>query len=360
MKAISSRVPDVEFHGVGGETMVAQGLRSLVDMDQFAVNGFVDPLLRIGSLFGILQRLVRELSLMDVVVGVDFNFFNLLMERRLRKLGVPTAHYVSPSVYAWRRGRVKRIGSAVDVIMTLFPFETAVYNEHGIRAVFVGHPTADKLDPDASKDTLRNQARVDQGLPLDQFILTLMPGSRGSEIEFHFELFLAAAQLFQQTINQGAIKVIVPTGHPSARKKWLILSKEFPSLDVEITDTHATQALAACDLALVKSGTSTLEAMLTKTPMVVAYRLGALTFRLVRSMMYIDHVALPNILANNVLVPEFLQDDASPRALAEALVQQVSRDKTELHQKFAALHRTLKRNAAERAAETVLALVKTP
>ncbi len=357
MAAIYERKPEVEFVGVGGETMLEHGLRSVASMDHFAVNGFVDPLLRIGSLYRLLRLLIRELSSTDVVVGVDFNVFNLLLERGVRNRGVPTAHYVSPSVYAWRRGRVKRIAKAVDVIMTLFPFETKVYDERGIRAVFVGHPTADRFDPDEDKPSLLTKARTDNGWTQDTLILCLMPGSRGSEIRFHLELFLEAARIFQERINSAHVKVVVPTRHPAVSIKWREVSSEFSSLDVQITDVEATQVLAASNVALVKSGTSTLEAMLMKTPMVVAYRLGALTAKVIRSMMFIDQVALPNILANKTLVPEFLQEDATPHNLATALFEQLNRDEKTVTEEFASLHRSLKQDAASRAAETVLSLV---
>lgn len=358
MAAISERKPEVDFVGVGGETMLAQGLHGLADMSDLAVNGFVDPLLRIGSLYRLLRQLVRELSTADVVVGVDFNVFNLLLERRIRRRGVPTAHYVSPSVYAWRRGRVRRIGEAVDVIMTLFPFETKVYDESGTRAVFVGHPTADRFNPSEDKSALMAKARAANGWTEDSLILCLMPGSRGSEIRFHFRLFLEAAHIFNSQLDGQRMKVVVPTRHPDVRTKWREMSADFPTLDVEITTTEATQVLAASNVALVKSGTSTLEAMLMKTPMVVAYRLGALTAKVVRSMMFIDQVALPNILANKTLVPEYLQDDATPQNLARALIEQMNRDEKSLVDEFVSLHTVLKRNAASRAAETVLSLVE--
>ena len=358
MAAISERKPEVEFVGIGGETMLAHGLRSVADMDHFAINGFVDPLLRIGSLYRLLRKLIHELSSTDVVVGVDFNVFNLLLERGVRKRGVPTAHYVSPSVYAWRRGRLKRIGKAVDVIMTLFPFETKVYAERGIRAVFVGHPTADRFDPSEDKSSLMGKARDANGWARDVLILCLMPGSRGSEISFHFELFLESARIFQERTNHPNLRVVVPARHPKVSHTWQKVCTNFPSLDIEITGVEATQVLAASNVALVKSGTSTLEAMLVKTPMVVAYRLGAVTAKVVRSMMFIDQVALPNILANKTLVPEFLQDDASPQNLATALIEQLNRDERTVTEEFASLHQSLKQNAASRAAETVLSLVE--
>ena len=356
MAALQERVDDIEFVGVGGDTMHAQGLRSLAPMDHFAVNGLVDPLLRAWPLIRLLRMLIRELASVDVLVGVDFNVFNLLLETGVRKRGVATAHYVSPSVYAWRRGRLKRIAKASDVVMTLFPFETAVYEERGLRAEFVGHPTADLFDPDIAKEQLQVAARQTLGLVDESFVLCVMPGSRSSEIKFHFEVFLQAAKLFQE---QARIPVtaLVPTKHPVAHESWAQLKDDFASLNVELTDAPATQVLQASDLALVKSGTGTLEAMLVKTPMVVAYRIGALTYRIVRAMMYSDYIALPNILANKSLVPEFIQTNATAENLAAALIKQRNRDQSELVQEFSGLHRTLRTNAAARAAETVLSLI---
>ena len=242
--------------------------------------------------------------------------------------------------------------------MTLFPFETQVCDERGIRAVFVGHPTADRFDPNEDKSTLMTKARTANGWARESLMLCLMPGSRGSEIGFHFELFLEAARIVQEQIEQPNVEVVVAARHPEVHRKWREICGDFPSLNVEITGAEATQVLAASDVALVKSGTSTLEAMLLKTPMVVAYRIGALTAKIVRSMMFIDHIALPNILANKTLVPEFIQGDATPQNLATALIEQLNRNDTTLTDEFASLHRSLKQNAASRAAETVLSLVQ--
>lgn len=360
MAGIKRQVNEVEFHGVGGDTMLREGLHALADIDQLSVNGLVDPLLRLGSLYALFRRLSKQLRTMDVVVGVDFNVFNLILERSVRTRGVPTAHYVSPSVYAWRRGRIKKIGKAADVIMTLFPFETQVYNERNIRAEFVGHPTADRFDPKETKQQLINQKRKELGMDESQCVLCLMPGSRSSELKFHFDLFLQAARLFQEDSSLSSLKLLVPSGHRTTMRAWEELQPCYMDLDLDVVERPATDVLAASDIALVKSGTSTLEAMLVKTPMVVVYRLGAITSRIVRSMMYIDHVALPNILANERIVPEFLQDDATPMSLASALRVQLQADDTELQATFRTLHTQLKQNAAERAAATVLSLVQSP
>ena len=359
MHALAEQHPNVEFHGVGGDSMLAQGLQAIASIEQLSVNGFVDPLLRVGSLYALYRRLVNQLSGMDVVVGVDFNVFNLIVERALRKRRVSTAHYVSPSVYAWRRGRIKRIKKAVDVIMTLFPFETQVYKEQGVKAVFVGHPTADRFDPDATKDQLREASRAELAIEQKRRVICVMPGSRNSELKFHFKLFLQAVSRLQEKLDGEPLKVIVPSGHRNTNNAWLAMHQEFADLDLEVSDRAALDILAASDMALVKSGTSTLEAMLVKTPMVVAYRLGSLTYRVVKSLMYIDRVALPNILSGRELVPELLQDDATPESLASALHEGLVQDISTLESTFKTLHEALKQNAAQKAASTVLALVRT-
>lgn len=357
MEAIRTQRSDVEFIGVGGDTMVAAGLQPLADFSLLSINGFVDPLLRLVSLIRLMRLLIRELASTDVVIGVDFNVFNLLLERGLKKRKVPTVHYVSPSVYAWRRGRVKRIRKSTDVMLTLFPFELDVYREHQVQAVFVGHPTADRFDPERNKAEIKREARAANGWSEDETILCVMPGSRGSEIGFHFELFLDAVQEFQRSVNLSALRVVVPSKHPRLKSVWQELKGSFSHLNVEITDNEAVDVLAAADLALVKSGTGTLEALLLKTPMVVAYRMGELTFRIVRAMMFSEFVALPNILAGQQLVPERLQQDATPQTLGQELVKQYERDSDSLVAEFTNIHRQLKQNASLQAANTVLSLV---
>ena len=357
MAAISNQNESVEFYGIGGTSMQSQGLHELASMDQLSVNGFVDPILRLWPLFRLLQSLKRQLAKMDVVVGVDFNVFNLLLERGIKKRGVPTAHYVSPSVYAWRRGRIKRIGKATDVVMALFPFEIQAYRDQAVRADFVGHPTADRFDPKTSKEQWLTSTRTQLNLPSEEFVLTVMPGSRRSELNFHFEIFLSAANRFKELASLPSLKVMIPTVHDSIYQQWEALQPDFSGLDVEVTRRPASEVLAASDLALIKSGTSTLEAMLVKTPMVVAYRVGAMTARIVRRMLKTDYVALPNILAREQLVPELLQDDASVENLAMSLLAVYRSDSSELHATFQELHQSLKQGAARRAAEVVLSLV---
>ena len=357
MQAIQSRVPHTTFYGVGGERMLRHGLHAIADIEQLSIHGFVDPLLRVVPLYRLLNQLRRELSRMDVVVGVDFNVFNLILERSLKKRGVPTAHYVSPSVYAWRRGRIKKIGRATNIVMTLFPFETEVYEHAGIRAEFVGHPIADQYDPAKLRDDLRRDAREQLHFALDEFVVAVMPGSRRSELKFHFELFLNSVRLFSDQLEQGNIRVLVPSGHPICEAAWREIKDKFTDLDVHILNRPAVDVLAASDVALVKSGTGTLEAMFMKVPMVIAYRIGALSAKVILAMLKTDHVGLPNILAGAELVPELIQDDATPQNIANALFAQTQQGDPKLQATYTELHRTLKKDASAQAAEAVLSLV---
>ena len=357
MAAIRQRTHNVEFHGVGGTSMLEQGLYPIVDMDRFAVNGFREPLKRIPSLYADLRKLVGYFTTQDmsVVVGIDFNFFNQMLELRLKRKGLKTVHYVSPSVWAWRQSRLKKIRKATDVVMTLFPFEPQIYVDHGIAAEFVGHPLADKFDPEITKESLRHDARSKLGIDADSQVIALLPGSRKSELAFHTELFLStAAQL--STLRGDSWTCLIPVVQPDSTEWLQNQVQSFPNLDVRLLQQESDLALAAADVALLKSGTSTLEAMLLKTPMVVAYRIGELTYRIVSRMLKTQYIALPNILSGSELVPEFIQQEAVAPSLAEALNKQLShagRD-SELIQNYQRLHQELRRDAATSAANTVL------
>ncbi len=367
MRAIKSRVDGVEFTGIGGEQMLAQGLQSRAALSRLAVNGFVDPLKRLPDLLRLLSDLVRHFSQsgVDVVVGVDFNVFNLLQERLAKRRGIPTAHYVSPSVYAWRRGRVKRIGRAADVVMALFPFEPALYRDHGVRAVFVGHPMADEIGPEAGSRAARTAARGRLELDEDDVVIALMPGSRMSEIEALGEIFLATAARLHSELGECAFVVPCPDPRIHDMMSGMLsekLRERAAEFKVRLTAGNSLEALTAADGVLVKSGTGTLEAMLLRRPMVVTYRLGPLTYRIVNALKHSEFVALPNILSGRRLVPELLQDEAEPERLARALLAEMrrAREEPDYFDEFDRQHAILRRGASERAAETVLALVNSP
>ena len=358
MAAIRERVSDVEFVGVGGESMLAQGLQALAPLEALAVNGFRDPLLRSPSLFKLLHRLKRRFLAepIDVVVGVDFNVFNFMLERAVKKRGIPTAHYVSPSVYAWRPGRIKGIAKTADAVLALYPFEPPLYRDHGGRAVFVGHPLADEIDPDAGSAAARGRAREALGVAPDRFLVALLPGSRSSEVRHLGEIFLATAEGFRETFADAEFLVPAPT--PMVHASMQRVLAEVPFAGVRLVHGQSRTVMAAADLVLVKSGTATLEAMLLRRPMVVTYRMGALTAWLVRRLKTSPYVALPNILTGRELVPELLQEQAQPERLTEALIEQYRRcqDNPAYLETCAHWHEKLRQGGAGKAAEVVLSL----
>jgi lipid-A-disaccharide synthase len=360
MAELKRRHPGARFVGIGGPGMVAEGLECLVPMDRLAVNGFVDPIRRLPELVGILRLLLGRYrdQRPDAFVGVDFNVFNLLLERRLKRRGVATVHYVSPSVYAWRRGRIRRIASAADVLLTLYPFEPPLYRDTPVHAIYVGHPLADAIDLDAGDAAGRHRARAELGLPEHGDVLALLPGSRMSEVRMLGEVFLEAAVLI--LCQRPGVRFVVPCVRP-AIGAWLDAARaRYPQLSLTAYPGNARLALTACDAALVKSGTSTLEAMLLRRPMVVSYRLGPLTYQLVRRLLRTSHVALPNILAGRELVPELLQQQATAPALAARLLAELDKAHRdpEYFTEFARLHRVLRRHADARAAEAVSACIE--
>jgi len=360
MNALKRRFPDARFVGIGGPGMLGEGLESLVSIDRLAVNGFIDPIKRLPELVGILRGLLARFDdeRPDLFIGVDFNVFNLLLERRLKLRGIPTVHYVSPSVYAWRRGRVRRIGKAADMLLTLYPFEPAFYAGTPVNAVFVGHPLADEIAPESGAQAARRAARETLGLAVEGPVIALLPGSRMSEVRLLGDTLLDAAALIAQRLPGS--RFVVPCIRPQIGE-WLAGARAArPELALTGYEGTARLALTACDAALVKSGTSTLEAMLIGRPMVVCYRLGALTYRLVRWLLRTDYVALPNILAGRMLVPELLQHQATPAALAAALVAELdkaTRD-PEYLTPFRQLHLALRQDADARAADAVAMLLE--
>jgi lipid-A-disaccharide synthase len=355
MSALKEHRPGIRFEGIGGERMLAEGLAPLAEMDRLTVNGFVDPLKRLPDLYRILRLLQRRFldARPDVFIGVDFNVFNLMLERGLKRRGVPTVHYVSPSVYAWRRGRIRRIGRAADLVLALYPFEPPLYAARDVRAVFVGHPLADEITPEDHKPMARERL----GISPHARVIALLPGSRQSEIDLLGDRMLDAAAIVAARLPGASF--VVPCPSPRILAAMEEKATKRSALDVRLLPGDARLALAAADGALVKSGTSTLEAMLLGTPMVVTYRLGAVSYRIVKALKHSEFVALPNILAGRALVPELLQHEATPDALATALIEEINgiEARAEKLATFRQLHQALRRHANARAADAVLELI---
>lgn len=355
LAALRARFPGLVVEGIGGPLMEAQGLHSMFPMERLSVMGLVEPLKRLPELLRIRREVYRHFAANppDVFLGIDSPDFNLRLERRLRERGISTAHLVSPSVWAWRRGRIHSIKRAVDLMLCLFPFETGIYDQNGVPALFVGHPLADEI----ALQTDRALARQALGLDPAATVLALLPGSRAAEVRLLAPLFLQAARLLRQ--SDPALVLALPAASAARRTELEQLLAAYRDLEVTLVQGCSREVMAACDGALLASGTATLEAALLKRPMVVAYRMGALSWLLLRALVKTPFAALPNILAGRALVPELLQQAATPAAMAAALRPLLAGEPAAARQleAFESIHRELRQGFGERAAEALSALV---
>ena len=356
---LRARYPDAEFAGIGGDAMRAAGLDSWHDSSELAVMGLSEVLSHLPRLLGLRRALCKRLLAWrpDVFIGIDAPDFNLGVERRLKQRGIRTVHYVSPSVWAWREKRAEKIGRSADRVLCLFPMEPPIYARHGVDARFVGHPFADEmpLQPD------RAGARARLGLDTDAPVLAVLPGSRLGEIHRLGAIFLEAAQRVSQQVP--GLQVVIPAANSACRDAIarLLADSRLPMADARLLDGDARIAMTASDVVLLASGTATLEAMLAKRPMVVGYRIAATTHAIVKGlgMLKVDRYALPNVLADDDVVPELMQDDCTPERLADAVLAWL-RDPAAmaaLEPRFTELHLALRRDASASAAEAVADLV---
>lgn len=358
MAALKTRYPQATFIGIGGELMTAQGLQSQVPMERLAVMGLVEVLGRLPELLRLRKTLIQQWTQNppDLFIGIDAPDFNLGLEKALKDVGIPTVHYVSPSVWAWKKKRVFKIKAAVDLLLTLFPFEADHYRLTEQRLAYVGHPLADQI---AAEPLSQEVARDQLGLDSHKTVVALLPGSRGSEVKYLSQPFLEAARLLKQ--QHPDWQFVLPAANTKRFEEIKARLAEFPDLSVMLVLKQSRVVMAACDIMLIASGTATLEALLLKKPMVVAYRMSPLTYAIFSRMLKTPFVALPNILAGKALVPEILQQAVTPERLAaevEAIMgQQGTREA--LLSAFDKIARSLTCQADERAADAIETLLKT-
>lgn len=356
--ALRAHFPDAEFAGIGGPLMQAAGLTAWHQAEELAVMGLVEVLRHLPRLLG-LRRSVRQRLLQwrpDVFVGIDAPDFNLGLERTLRQAGIRTVHYVSPSVWAWRESRAAKIGASADRVLCLFPMEPPIYARHHVDASFVGHPLADRFELTPNRDI----ARAELGIASDAQVLALLPGSRLSEIQRLAEHFINAGLICKQTLP--GLQLIAPMATPACRSAFeKILATHCATDQVRCVDGRSHQAMIAADAVLVASGTAALEVMLSKRPMVVSYRIAALSYWIVRTFGLLKSkvVSLPNILAGEQIVPELLQNDCRGDRLAAALLPLLQNAEAASAQTahFHALHLALQGGGAESAAAAVADLI---
>ncbi len=357
IRALKARHPDARFVGVAGPLMQAEGCEAWYEMEELAVMGIVEVLGRLRRLLHIRADLTRRFTELqpDVFVGIDAPDFNLTLEGNLKKQGIRTIHYVSPSVWAWRQKRVFKIGRATDLVLAFLPFEKAFYDRFNVPCRFIGHTMADAmpLDPD------KNAARATLGISPEVKCLALLPGSRGAEVEMLSADFLRTAQLLRQRFPD--LEIVVPLVNARRREQFEKIKAEIaPELTVHLLDGMGREAMVASDAALLASGTAALECMLAKCPMVVGYRMKPFTFWLAKRLVKTDYVSLPNLLAGRELVKELLQEECEPVALAAALEPLLADGAQShlMHDTFRVLHEQIRCNADVQAADAVLELAQ--
>ncbi len=357
LSGLRPRFPDAHIHGIGGPNMAEHGFTSDWPIDKLAVRGLFEVLAHYREIKGI-QNALRDQLLAEkpaVFIGVDAPDFNLGLEIQLKKAGIPTMHFISPSIWAWRGGRIKKIAQSVSHMLVVFPFEEAIYRKAGIPVTYVGHPLAEviPMQPDMAA------ARSALGLPSDIPVIAILPGSRMSELKYNTVAFIEAARLLAK--RAPSIRFIVPMAGERQRRYFveLIAQAGLQDAPLQITDGQSHTAMAAADAVLVASGTASLEVALFKRPMVIAYKMMRASWQVMRHMAYQPWIGLPNILAQEFVVPELLQDDATPRALADALWKQLN-DRSHgamLRRRFTDMHHALLRDTANESAQAVSALI---
>ena len=359
--ALKARYPNAKFIGIGGERMIAEGFETLFDMEELSVMGLVEVLKHLPRLLKIRCSIIEQLSALkpDVFIGIDAPDFNLDVELKLKQRGIKTIHYVSPSVWAWRQKRVYKIAAATDLVLAFLPFEKAFYDRFNVPCRFIGHTMADAIPLKPNRDDACQLLNLD---PAQRYVAMLV-GSRGSEVEFLSEPFLQTAQLLHQRYPD--VKFLVPLINQKRRQQFeQIKQRVAPELDMILLDGNARAAMITAEATLLASGTAALEAMLCKSPMVVGYRMKPFTYFLAKRLVKTKYVSLPNLLADEMLVPELIQEDCNPTNLAEKLSQYLSEDKSAVQtrhvllQRFAELHQMIQCNADQQAAQAVIDLLE--
>lgn len=349
---------DLEFFGIAGPKMIREGAKTWFPMERLSVRGYLEVIKHLPGLLKLRKALLKQIieEKPDVFIGIDAPDFNFWLERKLKKHGIPVIHYVSPSIWAWRGGRIRKIKKAVSHMLTLFPFEPALYEAVNVPVTFVGHPLADELPLKPNKKAARDLLKLEQ----KQHIVALLPGSRQSEVEQHADLFVKTAELMSQQYPQAKFLVPLITRKTRSMFEHAIEKYAHEGLNIQLLFGHAHDAMEAADFVVVASGTATLEAALLKRPMIITYRMSQLSWMSLKWMHYLPYVGLPNVLADAFVVPELLQKDATPEKLT-ATMHEMLEDKDKLKtmkQTFTDIHKTLKQGAAKRAADVVLSYIQ--
>ncbi|MCT6884964.1 MAG: lipid-A-disaccharide synthase [Gilliamella apis] len=351
IRTLKKHHPNIKFVGIAGPLMQAEGCQAWYEMDELSVMGIVEVLGRLRRILAIRRDITKRLTDLkpDVFIGIDAPDFNLSLEGKLKQAGIKTIHYVSPSVWAWKQKRVFKIKRNTNLILAFLPFEKAFYDKFDVPCRFIGHKMADDIPLEPDQTAMRQQL----GIPVDCQCLALLPGSRHAEVTLLSEPFLKAAQLLRDKFPD--LHIVVPLVNSKRRVEFEQIKAEIaPELKLQLLDGHAREAMIASNAAILASGTVALECMLAKCPMVVGYKMKAFTFWLAKKLIKTAYVSLPNILAGKEIVPELLQHDCTPENIANHVLPFLEGDNTELKATFLALHKQIRCNADEQAAQAVL------
>ena len=363
------QIPDtsnLEVYGIGGPRMQAEGLRSDWPMETLSVRGYVEAIKQLPAILKLRKELIANLlgeDRPDVYLGIDAPDFNLGVELALRKAGIPTLHFVSPSIWAWRAGRITKIKQAVDRMLCIFPFETEIYERAGMSATYVGHPLASEIPLEPNPSSARQRIEQIFNLPthaLDGIVIAVLPGSRGSEIELIAPIFFKTMLELTERLQEQSLHFVIPVATPRLREPLEVLLKntleQNPNLDIHLIDGEADAVLESADVVLIASGTATLQAALWKKPMVISYKVPWLTAQIMKRQGYLPYVGLPNILCGEFVVPELLQDDATPSKLGDALLDWLNNPNKvdQLKTRFVEMHETLRRPTGLLVAQAVM------
>ena len=351
IRTLKKHHPNIKFVGIAGPLMQAEGCQAWYEMEELSVMGIVEVLGRLRRILAIRRDITKRLTDLkpDVFIGIDAPDFNLSLEGKLKQAGIKTIHYVSPSVWAWKQKRVFKIKRNTNLILAFLPFEKAFYDKFDVPCRFIGHKMADDIPLEPDQTAMRQQL----GIPVDCQCLALLPGSRHAEVTLLSEPFLKAAQLLRDKFPD--LHIVVPLVNSKRRAEFEQIKAEIaPELKLQLLDGHAREAMIASNAAILASGTVALECMLAKCPMVVGYKMKAFTFWLAKKLIKTAYVSLPNILAGKEIVPELLQHDCTPENIANHVLPFLEGDNTELKATFLALHKQIRCNADEQAAQAVL------
>ena len=353
-----NQIPEMsglEVYGIGGPRMQAQGMRSDWPMETLSVRGYVEAIKQLPAILKLRKELIQNLlheGRPDVYLGIDAPDFNLGVELELRKAGIPTLHLVSPSIWAWRAGRIKKISQAVERMLCIFPFETEIYDKAAVASTYVGHPLASEIPLEPNTHQAREKLSQHLNIPgtsLDGLVIAVLPGSRGSEIELIAPVFFETMQLLSERLKGQKLHFLIPVATPRLREPLeqlaLNIKNRNPDIQIHLLDGMADEVLEASDVVLIASGTATLQAALWKKPMVISYKVPWLTAQIMKRQGYLPYVGLPNILCGQFVVPELLQNDATPENLANALQEWLEHPTkvVTLKERFAQMHETLRR-----------------